>query len=277
MSVAAIKRDDIVRYHEQNYVSGNLIVAAAGDFQTAEMEKLLTARFGALPKKSAPVVSVPKPTPVTGTKMLLVDKPDATQTFFRFGNVGIARTDPDRAAVDIVNTLFGGRFTSKINTALRIDSGLTYGANSGFQRNRQPGAFFINSYTQNSKTEKAMDMAVDVLNDLHKTGFTEEQLKSAKEYIKGQFGPRVETADQLANWISDFEIYGLDAKEVDDYAARIDAVTVADARRVIEKDFPQKNMVWTVIGKSSEIAPLMKKYAATIETRSISDPGLGKK
>jgi zinc protease len=242
-----------------------------------EMEKLLTARFGGLPKKTAPAVSIPKPQPVTGTKLLLVDKPDATQTFFRFGNVGIARNDPDRAAVDIVNTLFGGRFTSKINTALRIDSGLTYGANSSFQRYRQPGAFFINSYTRNATTEKAMDMAVDVLNDLHKTGFTEEQLKSAKEYIKGQFGPRVETADQLANWVSDFELYGLDAREVDDYATRLDAVTVADARRVIEKDFPQKNMVLAVIGKASEIAPLMKKYAPSVETRSISDPGLGKK
>ena len=277
LSVAGIKREDIVRFHEQNYVSGNIIISVCGDLQTAEMEKLLTARFGALPKKSAPAVSVPKPQPVSGVKLLFIDKPDATQTFFRFGNVGIARNDPDRAAVDIINTLFGGRFTSRINTALRIDSGLTYGANSFFDRRKQPGPFVISSYTRNATTEKALDMALDILKELHEKGFTEAQLASARAYIKGQFGPEVETSDQLANLMAEFEIYGLDAKEVDEYAARLDAVTMADARRVIEKDFPSKNLVFTIIGKGSEVGALMKKYAPQVETRSISDPGFGKK
>lgn len=277
LSVANIKREDIVRFHEQNYVSGNIIISVCGDFQTAEMEKLLTARFGALPKKSAPAVNVAKPQPVAGMKLLFIDKPDATQTFFRFGNVGIARNDPDRVAVDIINTLFGGRFTSRINTALRIDSGLTYGANSFFDRRRQPGAFVISSYTKNETTGKAIDMALDVLKELHEKGFTEAQLASAKTYIKGQFGPEVETSDQLAAMMADFEIYGLDAKEVDEYAARLDAVTMADAKRVIEKDFPSKNLVFTIVGKGSEVGTLMKKYAPQVETRSIADPGLGKK
>lgn len=277
LSMTAIKRDDIVRFHEQNYVAGNLVVSVCGDFQTAEMEKLLTVKFGGMPKRDAPVVNVPKPQPATGVKLLFVDKPDATQTFFRFGNVGIARNDPDRAAVDIINTLFGGRFTSKINTALRIDSGLTYGANSFFDRRKQPGPFVISSYTKNDTTEKAIDMALAVLKDLHTSGFTEKQLNSAKAYIKGQFGPDVETSDQLATMMADFELYGLDAKEVDDYAKRLDAVTMADAKRVIEKDFPTNNMVFAIIGKGSEVGPLMKKYAPMVETRSISDPGLGKK
>jgi zinc protease len=275
-SMGALRREDIVHFHEQNYVAGNLIVAVCGDFQTAEMERLLTARFGALPKKAATGVSAPKPEASTG-RLLFVDKPDATQTFFQFGNVGIARNDPDRAAVDVVNTLFGGRFTSWINTALRIDSGLTYGASSVFSRRRQPGSFYINSYTRNEKTAEAMDMAVKVLKDLHEKGFTDEQLKSAKEYIKGQFGPRVETSDQLANWMTEFEIYGLDAKEVDEYAARVDTVTVADAKRVIEKHYPLNNLVFAVIGKGSEVEPLMKKYATQIEKVSISDPGYGRK
>ncbi|MDB6038642.1 MAG: peptidase domain protein, partial [Verrucomicrobiales bacterium] len=176
-----------------------------------------------------------------------------------------------------VNTLFGGRFTSKLNTALRIDSGLTYGAASSFERRKQPGAFFINSYTQNDSTEKALDMALKALIDLHEKRFTDAELASAKAYIKGQFGPRVETADQLADLMIKFEIYGLDKKEVDDYAARIDAVTSADVRRVIEKDYPTTNLAFTIIGKASQVEPVIKKYSAQIDTRSISDPGFGKK
>ena len=274
-SVAAITRDDIVRFHADNYASGNLIVAVCGDFQTADMEKLLTAKFGAMARKTVTLVVVPTAQASTQTRMLLVDKPDATQTFFRFGNIGIARNDPDRVAVNIVNTLFGGRFTSLINTKLRIDSGLTYGASSSFDRRQKPGPFFINSYTRNATTEQAMTMALDVVKELHATGFTEAQLASAKAYIKGQYGPTVETSDQLANLMSDFEIYGLDAREVDEYAKRIDAVTMADMKRVIAAHFPEKALVFAVIGKASEIAPLMNKYSPEIVTRSINDAGFG--
>ncbi len=84
--------------------------------------------------------------------MLLVDKPDSTQTYFRIGNVGISRTNPDYVPLLLVNTLFGGRFTSLINSALRIESGLTYGASSAFDTRLASGAIFISSYTPNAST-----------------------------------------------------------------------------------------------------------------------------
>lgn len=276
-STDRIRRDDVVRFHELAYVSSNMVIAACGDFSAVDMEKILSSRFGSLSPKYITALTLPDPDPVAATRLELIDKPDSTQTFFRFGNTGISVTDPDRVVVDIVNTLFGGRFTSKLNTALRIDSGLTYGAASSFERRARPGAFFINSYTQNDSTEKALNMALNVLKDLHEKGFTDAEVASAKAYIKGQFGPRVETADQLADLMIRFEIYGLDKKEVDDYAARIDAVTSADVLRVIKKDYPTTNLAFTIIGKASQIEPVIKKYSAQIETRSISDPGFGKK
>ena len=74
-----------------------------------------------------------------GKRLLLVDKPDATQTYFAIGNVGIAATDPDRVAIRVVNTIFGSRFTSMLNEALRVESGLTYGANSFFSPEKGRG------------------------------------------------------------------------------------------------------------------------------------------
>src|SRR5581483_10975963 len=115
------------------------------------------------------------------------------------GNVGIARTNPDRVYINVVNTLFGGRFTSLLNSGLRINSGLTYGADSSFEQLRAAGPFAISSYTANESTEKAIDMALSILKDLHEKGITEQQLTSAKNYIKGQYPPRVETSDQLAS------------------------------------------------------------------------------
>ncbi len=272
-SLAAITRDDVLKYYQTNFVPGATILAVVGDFNTAEMERMLAEKFGGWPAKPVPAIAVPDPAPFQGKKLLLVDKPDSTQTFYRVGNIGIARTNPDRVPIDVVNTLFGGRFTSMINTELRIKSGLTYGAGSRFDERRSRGPFFINTFTPNATTEKAMDMTLDVLKRLHEKGISEEELKSAKSYIKGQFPPEIETSDQLAATIAELELFGLDEREINTLYAKIDAMTLADAQRIIQQYFPLDNLVFVLIGKASEIEPVAKKFAPKMDTKSISQPG----
>jgi len=210
---------------------------------------------------------------VKGKKLLLVDKPDSTQTFFVFGNIGTAENDPDRVAIRVVNTIFGGRFTSELNEALRVESGLTYGAEAFFDSRKEPGAFAIYSYTKNESTTQAIDLALQVLAKLHKDGVTPEQLASAKAYMKGQFPPSIETSGQLARTIAAHEFYGLDDDEINQMDARIDAVTPAMAKQVIAKHFPEENLVFMLIGKASEIGPGVRKYATQQDSRKISEPG----
>jgi predicted Zn-dependent peptidase len=217
-SVASVTRDDVARFYGANYTPGGTVMAVVGDFSTAEMVKQLTAAFGAWAATAPPAPAAVADAPmVTGKKLLLVDKPDSTQTYFRTGNVGIARTNPDRVIIEIVNTLFGGRFTSMINTELRIKSGLTYGAGSGFVQWKAKGPFYVNSYTSNANTEKALGMTLDVLRRLHEKGVTDDDLKSAKAYLKGQFPPDIETSDQLAATLSELVFNGLDEREINTY------------------------------------------------------------
>ncbi len=272
-SLAAITRDDVQKFYQNFYTPSNTIMAVAGDFNTAEMERALADRFGAWTAKPSPSISVPDPVAFQGKKLLLVDKPDSTQTFFQIGNLGIARTNPDRVYIDLVNTLFGGRFTSMLNSELRIKTGLTYGARSSFNERKARGPFAISTYTRNETTERAIDMALDILRRLHEKGITEAELKSAKNYIKGQFPPDIETSDQLAALISELEFYGLDEREVNSYYARIDAMTLDDARRVIRQYFPLDNLVFVLVGKAEQIQTLAKKYASKIDAKQISQPG----
>ncbi len=160
-----------------------------------------------------------------------------------------------------------------INTALRIKSGLTYGASSAFDQRKAPGPFYISTYTKNPTTEQAMDMALDVLKQLHEKGISAEQLASVKNLIKGQYPLRLETSDQLASQLADLELYSLDAHDIDYFYPKLDAMTLADSQRIIKTYFPLDNLVFVVIGKASEIGPAMKKYAPQLDTRSISDPG----
>ena len=252
-SLAGITRADLLAYYQTWYTPSNTILAVAGDFTTSAMEQALTARFGGWRGKAAPPVRLPEPVAQKGKRLLLIDKPDSTQTFYQIGNLGLARDNPDRVYVNVVNTLFGGRFTSMLNDALRVSSGLTYGANSFFTERRQRGPFVISTYTRNETTEKAIDLTLEVLQRLHAKGVTEAELTSAKNYIKGQFPPRIETTDQLAAQLAQLAFYGLDEREVNDYYARIDTMTLADARRVIRDYFPLDDLVFVLIGKRSEI------------------------
>ena len=272
-SIASITRDDVVKFYETNYAPGGTVMAVAGDFATADMEKQLAAVFGGWPVKAAAAVALTDAPAVKGRKLLLVDKPDSTQTYFRVGNIGIARSNPDRVLIEIVNTLFGGRFTSMINTELRIKSGLTYGAGSGFAEWKAKGPFYVNSYTSNANTEKALDMTLDVLKRLHEKGISDEDLKSAKAYLKGQFPPDIETSDQLAATLSELVFNGLDEREINTYYAKIDAATMADVNRVIKQYFPLDNLVFVLIGKASEIEGTVKKYALVVDRKSINDKG----
>jgi zinc protease len=272
-SLPRVTRDDVAGFYASHYVPNEMLLAVVGDFSAKEMEEKLRSRLGAWKKKSVTVPEIKPPEKVKGRLALLVEKPDATQTFFRFGNVGLARTNKDWTAVMVVNTIFGGRFTSMINSELRIDSGLTYGASSSFSQNLVPGVFTIGSFTPNKSTEQAVLMAVEVLRKLREKGITAEQLQSAKSYIKGQFGPTLETNDQLASKICELEFYGLGPEEINRFFERVDAVTPADAKRVIEAYYPGNELAFVLIGQAAVIEPVAKKLEAQVQKKSISEPG----
>jgi zinc protease len=273
VSLKHISRDAIVKFYETYYAPGNTILAVAGEFNAAELRKKLEEVLGAWLAKTVPAVMIPATAPAKGKRLLLVDKPDATQTYFAFGNIGTTVNDSDRVAIRVVNTVFGGRFTSLLNEALRVETGLTYGVQSSFDLRKEPGTFGIYSFTRNETTAQALDLALQVLEKLHKDGITPEQLASAKSYIKGQFPPSIETSSQLARRIAQNEFYGLDDNEVNQLEARIDAVTPEIAKQVIQKHFPAENLVFALIGRASAIAPAVKKYAEKQDTRALAEPG----
>jgi zinc protease len=272
-TLAGITRADVLKFYQSWYAPSNTTLAVAGDFNLAEMEKLITDKFSGWNAKGTAPINVPDPAPVQGKKLLLVDKPDSTQTFYMIGNVGIARNNQDRVYINVVNTLFGGRFTSMLNSELRIQTGLTYGARSNFDERKAKGPFAISTYTRNEKTEEAIDRTLDIAKRLHEKGFTEEELKSAKTYIKGLFPTSLETTDQLAATIVQLDFYGLDESDVNNLYAKIDAMTLQDSQRIIKQYFPLDNLVFVLIGKATEIEKVAKKYAAKIDAKVITQPG----
>jgi predicted Zn-dependent peptidase len=203
-----------------------------------------------------------------------VDKPDATQTNFMIGLPGIDRTHPDRLPLWLVNTMFGGRFTSILNDELRVNSGLTYGAASRFDQNHLPGRITISTFTKTETTGKALDMAVGLLKRLAQSGIDAEQLASTKAYVKGTYpSTRLETADQLASVLAEIELYDLTRAEVDDLFSRIDAVTLEDANRVARKYYGHSGLTFLLLGNAEKFAGDVKKYDPDPIRIPITKPG----
>ncbi len=273
MTYAKIGRKEIVEYHDKYYSGKNMLIVVTGDFDPAAAKSKLVQVFGAAPAGTA--YEWGKPTALARRgQMLLIDKPDATQTYFQIAQPGIDYKNPDRTTLEIINTLFGGRFTSMLNDALRVNSGLTYGASSQLEQSRLPGAIVISTYTKTDTTTQAIDMALDVLKRLNEKGITAEQLASAKAYVKGLYPTRrLETMDQLAALIGEIELYGLGRDEVDGYFSRIDAITLDHANATIKKYYQTGDLTFVILGAADKIREQVKKYDPHATELSIKAAG----
>jgi zinc protease len=271
-SLATLKREDVLAYAKAQLGGDRLILSVVGDFDAKKLAKQLETALGGWARAAAPAPVAPATQPTKGRRVLLVDKPDATQTYFWAGNTGIARTDPARVDVDLANTVLGGRFTSLLNTALRVKSGLTYGAGSLVMRGTQPGPFAISSYTKTESTAQALDMALDILEGYRQQGMDDTTLASAKEYVLGQFPPTLETGLQIAAKQSELAFYGLDASDVDGFAAKVAGADKARIQAAIQRVMPSReDLTVVLIGKASDIREVARKYG-TVTEMSITDP-----
>ena len=270
-SLATITLADLQAFRQQQMGGDRLVIAIAGDFDANAVTAQLKQSFGAWPKASGNLPRVDAKARETGRRVLLVDKPGATQTYFALANVGSRHGDPAEAAQDLVQTAFGGRFTSMLNTELRVKSGLTYGARSGIERASQPGPAVISSFTKTETTKAAIDLAIATLDRLHKDGLDAATIASAKHYVAGQFAPDLETAPQLAGQLASMALYGDTRDAIDGYLGRIAAATpeqIATARAV----FPDsKDLVIVAIGDAARIRDTMKGYGPLTEMK-LTDP-----
>lgn len=271
-SLRAISHGDILRFHNSYLRPNNAILAVAGDFDAGNMRKRIESALGDWERRSISRPETAATQPVSGQHVLVVDKPDATQTYFRIGNVGVRKGHPDTAVLDVVNTVFGGRFTSWLTNEMRTKAGLTYNAHSRFIERSVPGPFYISSFTVTESTERAIDLALQLLERLHDKGIAAEELDSAKNYIRGQYPLRFETAGELASAMAELEFYGLDRSYVNEHTRKTDAVTVEQAREAIQRHYPSADRVIVMIGVADEIASIATKYGV-VRQKKISDAG----
>ena len=253
-SLPAITADDLAHYHADHIGADRLTLVFAGDFDARVLRAAVTRAFGGWRAAAVPLPALPAPARVAGRRVLLVDAPGAAQTYFWIGNTGVARHYPQRAALEMTNTAFGGSFGSMLMQALRVQHGLTYSAGSSFRRGSVPGEFAISSFTETASTARALEITLETLDRLKQHGAEAHALASARSYIQGQYPLNFETAADWAAALADLELHGLPSGYIDDFDAALDRVDAAQSRQVILEAFPDSRDVDIVlIGDAARI------------------------
>jgi len=272
-AVAQLTLDDVKRFYREHVRPNGSAMAVVGDFQTPQMKRRINSLFRGWKPSVAPKAVIGGPIPVLDTsRVLIVNKEDATETRFVIGGFGIPRNHPDFLPVLVINTLFGGQFTSWLNTELRINRGLTYGVSSILNTYKTSGVLAVTSFTRTENTEEAIDVTLDVLNRLHKTGVDEATLQSAKNYLNGQYPPELETGQQLASLLTSMFVYGFGDEFINGFMKTVSEMTVEKTKTVVAAHFPEDRLQFVLIGKASAIRGIAKKYGE-VQEKEIQDPG----
>jgi predicted Zn-dependent peptidase len=268
MTVQAVKD-----YYAGHFRPDRSLAAVVGDIEKTKLVALLEATIGrwANPAGAASPDTIPALPKPKGKKLILIDKPDATQAYFVLGAPGYAMGDRITPEAAVMNTLWGGRFTSWFNSELRIKRGLTYGASSVFRTWVAGGLFTASSFTKNDKIGEVLDITLDLLSKGAKEGFSAEEVESSRNYILGQFPPTLETNASKAGAFIRLAFYKLGFDYYDKYLAAVGKVSTGEAKAAAATFLPQNDYVLVVVGKAADIRPLLRKYG-TWQEKKITDP-----
>jgi zinc protease len=273
-TVSAVTRDDLLAWHKAHVSPNNIIFGITGDFDPKQMESKLRQTFEPWPK--GPQVEPPKITFAPAKPGLyLVHKGDVNQSSVQMVGLGIERRNADYFAVQVMNEVLGGGFSSRLFKNLRTKEGLAYSVGGGVGAAwDHPGMTDLEIGTKSSTTLRSIEGLWQQMDELRTSPPTEEELQRAKDSILNSFIFRFDTPGKVLRERMAYEYYGYPADWLERYRAAIEKVTVADVKRVIDKYIHKEQLAVLVVGNSEEFEkPLNTLGPVTNIDITIPPPG----
>ncbi len=239
---------DLRGFYSTYYQPQNAHLLVVGDVDTADVLARLERALGGW--ANAGTVTVPAVPPATqhaARQIYLVDKPGAQQSQIRIGLVGVARSSTDYYVLEVLNTVLGGSFTSRLNQNLRERNGYAYGAGSSFDMRAEAGPFAASAGVQTDKTVESLREFFAELDGMHRP-VPEEELARARNLRALGFPGSFETTAGIAGNLSELVVYGLPESTFGEYVPKIRAVTAADVTRAAQKYLSADRFAIVVVG-----------------------------
>jgi zinc protease len=246
-SLTALSRDDLVAFRKKNFAKSNLKVVAVGDIDAATLGKVLDDVFGGLDAK-AELAVIPMAKPAGGSQRVI--EMNVPQSVAVFGMGAMARKDADFMPAFVLNQILGGGgFASRLMEEVREKRGLAYSVYSYIQPYQHASIFAGGVATKNESIKQSLDVIRAELKRMADSGPTEAEFNNAKSYLTGSYALRFDTNAKIASQLLGLlqEDFGIDY--VDKRNALVDAVTMADMKRVASRLLKSDDLIVTIVGK----------------------------
>lgn len=273
-SVRTIGLEHVRDYHDRFYRPQMTVLVIVGDVKQEEALTSVREVFGEWERRGEDRVAVPTPSPGEGGKILLIDKPDATQTQIRIGNLAVSRGHEDFLPFYVANVLFGGGFTSRLIEEIRVNRGLSYSPRSRFYSMSSGGIFVIKEYTRNEQAMETIEVTLDLVKGLRENPIPPEELAKTKSYVNGLFPLRLERPESLARELLEIEFYGLGDDYIEGFPEAVGGIGAGKLSEVARKYVAYDDLTFTIIGVASELQEPLSKYGE-VEVRRIRRGGEG--
>jgi len=271
-TLEAITRDDVVAFHRAYFRPGQALVTVVGDVHAAgakaAIEKALAAwpRGGEKPVFQYPAVAAPR-----ASTIYLVDKPGAAQSTFAIGTTGPPRSTSDYYALQVMNTILGGMFQSRLNANIREEKGYSYGVSSSFAYGKGPGAFRAGGDIVSAKSDAALMEFMKELKGIRgERPITDEELSTAKDALTQRLPGTFASVRSVNTAMVTLWTQGLPDDYYQQYAARIAAVRREDVVRVARQYVDVDHLVIVIVGDRATVeGPLRALGVAPIAITDI--------
>jgi zinc protease len=254
-TVDAVTLDDLKAWHDRTLVPNNIIVAVAGDFDSAAMETQLRAAFEPLPRGQQFVsekVTFTNPTPSVN----FVEKSDVNQSNVLLVGLGTERSNPDYYALSVMNEIFSGGFGSRVVQNVRTKLGLAYEVGGSFSASYDhPGIFYVQAATKSASTVATTQALIAEINRLKTDPPTPAELSKAKDQVLNSFIFHYDSPDKTLNEQVVLAFYGYPTDTLEKYKTGIEKVTSADVSRVANKYIDTSKLATIIVGNESQITP----------------------
>ena len=195
------------------------------------------------------------------TKIILVDKPGASQSEIRAGHRAHTRSHPDWHASLITISILGGGFNSRLNEALRQKKGLTYGAGGSFSGSKFAGAFSVSTSTKTERTAEAVQAILDTLAEMRSAPPTAKEMHTTRSFMVGRFAGRWETPQTILGDLWFMDSMGLKRDYFQVAIAAYNKTTAEEVQRIAKEHIDPANMTIVVAGDASRIKADLEKIA----------------
>jgi zinc protease len=233
----------------------------AGDVDAEKAVELAKKTFGDWKAQGPrPEVQLPAPPHAEPIHIFLVDHA-GVQSQIRIGQLALKRNDPNYPVARVVSDYFGGAFGARLNEAVRVKKGLTYGAAGGYQPSRFAGQFTIRTFSKTESTAQAVQLVLDEFQRLLKEPPSDKELSDTKSYSIGSVALQRQTPQQVAGELWTIELNGLPEDDFEKTLEKVSHTDAAACQKLVHETLDPSKVVCVVVGPAAKIQKELEKIA----------------